>query len=351
MDHTVDFQYLFVIILIVEFITLVILVLFIIGRRIWVIFKERKTHHHEHLIAQIIMEGMKYKNPTDPIPKLKPFASDKLLLAVLEHFDHLFSDEKWVQLKRSISTLYLLPSARKWANNPRWIHRNFSARCFALTPFLEDKTAILTLIDDPIFLVRSIAALAALRLETEEGITKLVQRMSYDPGYARYFYRDLLLQGNSPQFFAWIKTIAFRTEDFRIHLACLDILANKTISLALPFLRQHLESNDLAIRLAAIKVFAHHPQTDSAEVLLKYFEDPHPEIRAEAARGIEHFATEESFEKLAQALMDEAWIVRLQAARSLRRMGETGWDILKKQKPEINQDAYGAAQYALQFDW
>jgi hypothetical protein len=345
-----NIKYLLYFILSFELSVLVILILFILGRRVWLFFKEKKDEHAKQMIAKILLDGMKYQLPIERRWEIKALASQEILLNALEQFDHRFSDEKWDELKRRISALYLLPRAREGANSWHWINRHFSARCFALTPFSEDERTILALLDDPVFLVRSQAAIATVRLEIKEGVEKIIQYMSKEPGYARYFYRDLLLQGRSKEFFLWIETIALKTQDLGIQLACLDILADKTITLTLSFLHRDLESDNVSLRIAAVKVFARNPQKDSADVLLKSMEDPHPEIRAEAAYGLEYFATKESFEKLTQALRDETWTVRLQAAKSLKRMGRTGMEILKQQNAASHREAYDAAQYALQFD-
>ena len=226
-----------------------------------------------------------------------------------------------------------------------WIKRNFAARCFALEPLIEDEKSILSLIDDPIFLVRSLASHAAIQLDSKEGIMKTLLHMSQETGYAHYRYRDILLHG-SKNAFLWIEEIAEKKKRTSIHLACLEVLAGTTITLPLPFLEDDLASKNSNVRLATLKVLNRHPQKNSEKILFKCLKDPEEDVRAEAAIGLENFSSEETLKQLKIALKDSSIKVRLQAGTTLKKFGEVGREILMHQDEKQSRDI---AKYVLEF--
>lgn len=337
-------------ILIVELVILFVLVAVLTIERFWFHFKKKREIRNKKIISHMLLECLEGKQGASPL-SLQPFANQETLLSELEAFDRRFQGDAWETIEKTTSRPYLLPRARKYYNSFFWLRRNFAARCFALTPLPEDEEKILQLLDDPIFLVRDIAASAAIKLQSKQGVLKILHLMGSETGYGYYYYRDTLLNNGTVQIFNWIEEFASQIMDQKIHLTCLDLLAGKTMTISDDFLRKDLDSKDAGTRLAAIKVFAHNIQKDSADILLKYMDDSNAEIRAQASLGLAHFLSKDTLEKLEKALGDSSWIVREQAAWSLKKMGKAGLDILNKQIMEKNKNAYEAAQYALQFDW
>lgn len=341
------------IILFSEAIIILCLLIFIISKKIRFLIKDRDFFENKKEINKIIktcLEDGKHVSKFN----LKKFAFSNVLLLEMEAFEYRLQEIEWEKLKEEISAEFLLPRARNWTKSRFWTRRNYAARCFALSPQFIDEKMIISLIEDPVFLVRSIAAVAATKLESKEGIYKIVQQMSIEKGYAHYYYRDVLLQG-SQKVFAWIEEIAELAKNSQIHLAALEVLSGKTFMKQLSFLKRDLESNDAAIRLAAIKLFVRNPQKNCAEVMFNNIDDPKEEIRSEAILGMEYLvgmgflSAEKGFNKLKKSLTDESWMVRMKAATTLKKMGETGLEILNQQDKKVNTEAFEAAQYALEF--
>ena len=343
-----NINYYLIIVLTLELIILILMLALILGRRIWSRFHQKKVAKEKQAISQTVINYMNNQEALNSKKVFNGFSKD-LVLNQMEAFERRFKGEQWDQLKFEISKAELLPRARKWTKSRHWLNRNFAARCFALSPSESDEKSILSLLDDPEFLVHSMAAVAAVKLEVKEGIFKIVRLMSKVGGYARIFYRDILLQSNSSKVFSWVEEIAAE-KDLLTQLACLDLLSGITKVITSPVLKEALQSENQAVRFAALKVYAHNPQMDSAEVLLKYMDDPDEEIRAAAASGLEYFATAATIEKLSKALTDPSWIVRVQAANSLKNMGKMGLQVLQQQNPQMNKNAFEAASYALEFD-
>lgn len=277
--------------------------------------------------------------------KLRGFSAKKDLLTVIGIFNYRFNSTEWKMIREEAAQYYLLRKARRLATSWLWIRRSYAARCFAVCPLPEDEKRICSLIDDPVFLVRSMASIAAIGLESRQGVMQTLAQMAKATSYFRLFYRDAFLQG-SKQVFNWIQEAVLSEKDPNIHLACLEILSGITTAIPLSFLKQDLESKQFEVRLAALKVLVRNPQEASSTMLIEYLKDPKEEIRAAAALCLENFPTKKTLEELEKALCDESWQVRLNAAKSLKMMGEEGLEILKGQKEKV---AYDTAQYVLQF--
>lgn len=327
-----------------ELLILFFLLISIICRRIYFFYSTFLSMYRRRKISQSILNYLEKKEPVAP---KRIFAHRFELLPILEDFNHRVKGSDWEGIKNEIARRYLFDKARKWTQSLFWKRRNFAARVFALIPLKEDEQRILDLLDDPLFLVHSVAALAAVQLESEKGIDKILRNMGRERRYGRWFYRDILLQG-SMQSMLRLNQIAMDCKEIQMHHAALEVFAGKTVTFPIPYLEKYLASEDLNLRLAALKVLVRNPQFASAEIFMKYLGDPDDAIRAEAAKGLEAFSLDQkTYEKLETALEDPSWNVRFQAASSLKKMGKKGLEFLKQQIPHTK--AYAVAQYALEF--
>lgn len=351
-----DFQELYenylilLIILLAEVVTLTVLTLTLIVVKVYDYYQSKREPYLKRSISLIILEALENVKG-DPLEKsLKPFANEQILLYQTEAFSRRFQGGEWEEIKTVICNTFLIPRARKLYKSHLWAHRNYAARTFSLLPMLEDTDKILALLNDDVFLVRAIAAGAAVSLELPKAIEKIIHYMSQHEGYTYYFFRDLLINKSTVTVLEQIEEMAQQDKDPHIHLACLDILSGKSMIIKRPFLSKDLHSTDEKTRLAAVRIYAHNLQKESAVVLSLCIEDSYPEIRKEAALGLSHYLSEQTLKLLEKALSDGEWIVRLQAALSLKKLGKIGQQILDDQKSEENNIAYETAQYVTHFD-
>lgn len=344
-------RWLLFIILFLELAVLVVLLIAIGIRHVWILYKNKKTARDKEIISQIVVDCIEEKNKIANAKGLAKFANQEILLSMLEAFNHRFNGESWEKVRDEAARLYLLDKARKWSKSIFWIRRNYAARCFALSPQSPDQETILHLIDDPIFLVSGSAAAAGIKLEMHQAVMKILQHMSSKSGYARFFYRDLLLKSKSLTIFKWIEDSAYHENEIDLHLICLDLLAEESMTITHPFLHKYLSSPHPSIRIAALKVFACNPQRESFEILMEHVKDPEEEIRSLAVLGLGYFSNENTIQILREALRDNSSKVRLEAAKALKRWGRMGQEILKSQNPSESKEAYDTAQYVLQLDW
>jgi len=204
--------------------------------------KAKKNLEELHKISDLIIKSLTEEQYLSPTPNfnLSETGAHNLLLHEMIAFSRRFNGEQWNNLCRDISQFYLLPRARMWVKSKNWLHRNYAARCFALSPLAEDKLNIIKLIDDPVFLVASIAATAGMHFESKNIIDKIIHKMTYEPGYAHYFYRDLILQHQTLSCLKLIENLSTESLDPAIRLACQSILT------ANPLVETSMMSQDLS---------------------------------------------------------------------------------------------------------
>lgn len=337
--------------LIAELILVVFLLISIVFVKFWNVFNKTKDELARRSIAKMIMKYMQGADSLGNVLILSGETRRGLLLKELETFNQRFSGEEWEFVKEKIAQKYLLPKARNRINRRNWLKRAFAARCFALAPLYEDKDYILKLFEDPNFQVKSLVIPAIIHLKMKDGLIKILENMSHDFGYFRYYYLDTLVSAKSQEIFDWIEELCESNPNKKLQLACLEVLSGKMQTVSGAFLLRDIQSEDEEIRLAALKVFARNPQKNSLEVLLEHIDDPNAEIRGEAYSGLAHFRSARTLEALEKGLSDNNWSVRLQAATSLKNMGQAGMNVLKKQSLDMDPTAYEAAHFILQLDW
>jgi len=337
-----------IMILVLEVITVIVLLVSLTLRKIWEYFNDRWEERSREKLVETLTRCLLENKVIKSCKRMRSFQALSLLLSVLEEFERKFSGKNWNKLKASIFSSCLAGRARKYASSRFWKKRNFSARCFALSPFLRDMEIILKLMDDPVFIVRGIVATAAVTHENKEGIYKIIKQMSRSNGYAYHFYRDLLIKG-SQRVFQWIEEFAAIETDTDFHLACLDVFEAVYFRLTKLDIKKDLNSKDERVHLAALNLLLHNPQPYSMKVISHEMSDQNSHFRSEATMGLEHFLTSKSLRRLRGALKDSDTKVRMSAAATLKKSGDKGLRILRDQNPRMDKKAYEAAQFALKF--
>jgi HEAT repeat protein len=312
-------------------------------------FLQRERAAARKQISQMLIKEVAEPSKSD-VKLFEPYAGRVVLLKELESFSRRFKSEEWDKIRQQIAVNYLLPKARKHVHSLDWLKRNFAARSFALAPLKMDIALILKLVDDPVFLVRSRAALAAHKIQDRDLIYKLIVHMSDEPGYAHYYFRDLLLELESTKVLEWIEEFGLKETKRFTKIACLDLLSEKSHALTTPLLKEALASEDPLIRYYGIKVYARNPQTESRKILLEALKDPQEDIREEATRGLQYQEGDDVVEALKKGLDDPSWKVKVGAVRSLMKHGNKGARVLEGLDEVSDPDAYAAYIYGKQFE-
>jgi hypothetical protein len=322
--------------------TIFTLLIWIVSHRIKLYIQNKSTANRKAILSDYILNLLNTHAhfSLEKYPGKRSWR--KHLLEVIEEFDRRIEGEEWRALSKEMSAALLIDEARNRLRSLFWVERNFASRVFAITFFPEDEESILHLMNDPIFLVQAPAAIAAVRLESRKGIAKMLSEMSERQGFPIFFYRDALLQSSKNA----VSILMELSSSPELHQAALDILSGKSWPIPIPFLEQDLESEDPKILLSALQVLLRNPLPDSLPYFIKAVRHPLEPIRLAGMKGFELFPSEETWELLEQLLKDPVWFVRIEAAKILKKRGERGLEILKKQK---DSPAREAASYAVVF--
>lgn len=304
----------------------------IVIKRIRFFVSEKKSKKIRHDLSKLVGDCLEKKRTLNSI---KLVCSQYILLEVLEGYNLRFSGDDWKQLNSLLSQRFLLPKARRWVKSWFWLKRNFAARVFALAPLSKDESHIVQLTQDRSFLVRSVASVAAVKLESKRGVLNILHNMHQELGYAHVYYSDILSQGSN-QVFNWVAEVA--AEHKALHLVCLEVLAGKTAPVATPFLNEDFQAKNAKIRQAALKVAIRNPQKGNEKIFSSCLEDPDEEIRILGSMGLGNYPVKEGYAALQKGASDSSWKVRLECAKSLKKLGKI--HLLKD--PEM-------VQYVLEF--
>jgi len=296
-----------------------------------------------------LMHCIEHDMVSDAIMQYRGCRSLRRLLSVLEDFDKKLKGEEWLVLRAALARRYLFPKAKQLAYSIRWMQRNFAVRSLAMDPSEQEEKILLKLLEDPVFLIQSKAAVALIESESYLGVIKVISKMSESGGYRRCFYRDALLRG-SLRVFAWVIRVAMTDKDPKIHLAALEILSTRVIMDPLFFLQSDVISPDPAVRTMAIRTYATNPHYASADIFLEHIHDLEKEVRMEAIAGLYHFREPKVFAALKELLIGSEPQIAFIAAKTLKKMGEQGVDLLRERELNGNQESRLLTQYVLQFD-
>ncbi len=312
-------------------------------KRILFFFRMQKSEKRKEKITTFLIECLKSEAFSNHTKVPKEFKHRKDLLVTLETFNLRFKGSSWNSLKALLVNKWLLPKARVFAKSFFWKRRSFAARCFSLVPLQRDESILISLMDDPHFLVQSNASSALVFLESPSGIKKIVQKMSQHSGFTSCFFQDALQKGS-------IKVIAILVELASIqsiHLACLKALSGQSLGIPLLFLEKDLESKDLEIRLLAMELLSHNPTRNAVSKLIRCSKDPDERMRKQAVITLSSFGTQESVKRLQEVLLkDDNLKIRLEAAKSLQKLGRM--DLLEEQSSQ-NKEVSQMLAYVLQF--
>lgn len=335
------------------FIALVVEIFMIIGCFIFLIFyyflslyRKKQQKKHQSQLRVLFLDYL--TNPTeDQLERIKNIkVNQRDLLKVLESFDLRFSDESWNQIKQAILTEQCLNQARQMTESASWIQRDIGLRFLKLAISPQDEPIVKRLLEDSHSLVRIKAAMSAVKLGTRPLIEHLLHRMIKESTLGRYPYRDALIKSKK-EVFIILEEILKTDKNEEIRLICLDVLSTRVAESLLPVVEEYLQSEHLENKIIAIRILANFPREKSIQYLIQFLSNKDWQARLEAAKGLRTLVALKSIPHLAKALNDPVWEVRLEAALALKKMGEEGLIILSRQDPDINQQAFETAQYAL----
>ncbi len=284
------------------------------------------THHEKkekHKYSDCLLNRLEKNPEVLPLPKR---INKQWLIEVLEGFDRTFKSEDWNVLKQEFVKDYLQQALPVWLKSRNWTKRNLAARTLVLSPSKNQEDEIVQLVQDPIFLVSSLAARAAITIDSQKGVDCILKIISKQSGYPYFFYLDLLGSGSSAILNYLVEQTA---KEAPWHKSCLAIFVIKTPPKPLACLKQDLYSLDLQVRQTALKIVIKNPSLEAFSALLHAMVDKDENVRQLAAEGLADYPSEQTLSCLQKALDDASPAVSLASAMSLKKLGHEG-DILNQ---------------------
>lgn len=297
-------------------------------------------------IGKIIESYLFSAKSLDHIEIPKDLQQFRNLVETLENYDHLFSDQRWYDIKEKIIATYLMPRIGSYANSYSWLKRQLAARCLLLCPKLAEEKLLEKLLNDKRYLVRVAAAVCITETSYKNLFFEMIQKMSKETSLSQFPYRDALIQV-SPEKYEWIESLLSSKPNKEISAICLDILSTRYSGNLFPLVQPYVNDSDSTCRTLAIKALGNIPNNESIELLINRLDDSDWNIRAEAILSLQKLYATQAIPKLKILLSDPVWWVRLQAALTLKAFGKDGINVLSTQSKEKEPLAYEIAQYTL----
>jgi len=283
--------------------------------------------------------------PTETIQIPKGMRNFRNLVETLENYDHLFNDQRWIEIKERIVKTDLLPRTESYASSIFWSKRQLAARALLLCPKLANENLLEKLLDDPRYLVRVVAAVCITQISNQKLFYKVILKMSQETSLSQFPYRDALIQADQAKY-AWVESLASSEKDKAVVAICLDILSTRYSGNLLPLIKSFVNDPDPQCRTFAIKALGNIPNNESIDLLIHRLVDSDWKIRAEAITSLQKLYALKSIDNLRFMLSDPVWWVRLQAALTLKAFGKEGLEVLTSQE-KSEPRAYEIARYAL----
>lgn len=316
----------------------------VVVMKIYYVLVTRRNQSIKDRLSSLISEAIMENKKTIDLPK--HLQGNKNLLECTIAFQRKITDESWHAIKNHIVKEYLLETAEKNAKNFVWTKRLLAAKCFTLQPSLADKTLLLDLLNDPVLLVRVVAAETIVQLDDKTLFVKLIEKISQESKLAQVTYRDLLIHADSAKFELIIEILKTK-QNPAIASVCLDILSTRTTKDILSVLMPFLYGKDVKCRILAIRILKNIPNERVVDILSHALNDSDSNVRQAAIQSLPEGSEHKFMRRLEEHLQDPDWFVRLQAALKLKELGQEGVRILSSQSLSQNPEAYEISQYTL----
>lgn len=268
------------------------------------------------------------------------------LVETLEKYNHLFSDDRWQEIKTKIVATYLLPHVDSYASSFSWVKRQLAARALLLCPTLAKESTLAKLLDDKKYLVRVAAAVCITKTPYKDLFYKMIDKMSQETSLSQFPYRDAIIQCDQEKFH-WIASLLKNNPNKDVAAVCLDVLSTRSSEDDFHLIKPFVNDPNTQCQILAIKALGNIPNNESTEILIDHLDDSDWKIRSEAIISLQKLYATQAIPKLTPLLNDTIWWVRLQAALALKNFGKPGLEILASQNKEKTPHAYEIAQYTL----
>lgn len=339
--YTLAFSLLFLELFLMLFCALAIIVIKFISK--WI---KKKRESSQTQLGKIIESYLFSQEPIQRIEIPSSLVSFRNLVETLEHFDQTFNDLRWVEIRDSILSTYVLPQAERFSTSYSWFKRQLAARALLLQPKLASDQRLEKLLDDSKYLVRVAAAVCITKKSNKELFKKVVLKMSQETSLSQFPYRDALIETDEEKF-EILEELLHENKNKAISAICLDVLSTRYSKNLLHLVKPFVNDADLPCRTLAVRALGNIPSLEAIDLLMDHLYDSDWNIRAESINSLQKLYALQAIPKIIPLLSDPVWWVRLQAALTLKAFGKKGIEALSQLNEKEEPLAYEIAEYTL----
>lgn len=334
---------------------LIIILEFLFLGAIWIVvlffrfvktyFDNKSAEWTENFSAQILLalqNGTKFV----VINNLEYHRRFKSILKIIEAFDMKVDSKEWSLVRSDLIKTFLLPKVNRYAKKYNWVKRNLAIRILSLNPDIYYENTINKLLSDTVPLIKFQATRCAVAVGSDKLLNSVMQILVQESRFARYVYLDAIQRAGA-HVNIWVQKYYKNQKEPRNRKACLDILSGQTFSDLTSEISNDLNSEHMELKISAIKLLGKTPLPQTAQKLINLMKEPAWQVRSNAASSLGNLSDKNALGVLAKGLRDSNWWVRLNSALSLKKYGQEGVTVLKKQDKDIDAYAFEMAKYVL----
>lgn len=298
-------------------------------------------------LEQLLLEWMEHPTSFNVSSILRYKRDIELLTMVINKFDQSKKNKKWEHVRSKLMDIVVMPYAELLARSKDWNKRYIACLALQLSMKNINESLLKSLINDPVPLVAINAVIIAIKMNSQQLIDAVIDTFADSRRLQQSLYTQvissaeltiipLIMNRLARERNPYIKAFCYRT------LAHLPYTADQCETLSADF-----EIDNLDLKLSILTYMAHIYPEAAIPFFKQKLHDERWEIRARVAKLLGEVGKGFSAELLEDSLKDPTWWVRINAAEALVKLGKKGIDILKKQRPDVDQFAYDVATRVL----
>lgn len=331
---------------IIEFLSIVILVLFTYIMKVFYFFNFKKADETSEKVANYFATMI----PEDTLLFLKSFPKAwkqiDIILPIVLQFEKLIDDASWQDKKMQMIRSIILPLARENAFNSNWDLRFYAAETFSLISDPEDEKIIQKLANDPVRLVYLSAVKAAWVAKSETALNIIITRMSQEPRISQTSYLQAFDNVTSSTRPIIIKRLLSTTEE-EVKITCYRILLKYPPEPIEWDVNADLASDNILLKIIIMRVLTHTHNPMTIPLLKESLKDKHWEVKAVSLHCMNTFQDENLIPDIAACLADPNHWVRFTAIQALANLGAKGEQELQSRNLTADPVMVNATQYVL----
>jgi len=276
----------------------------------------------------------------------KKYRTLRTLLPALEEIDRKVAAPYWTFFKETVLHRIIEKEIDLYLTSINWEKTVLGLKALELAPLPLYQEKVLSLLADPVDIVRFHAIKASIAFTTYRSTKSLITTMETMPAVLQFPYRDALSKApySVHQF---VLQIYRKTESTSEKIECLKILGIKAGLLSEAEITEALQSSNRYLCWWGILAVSNNPYKPCIDLVIENLSSGMWQLKAVAAYtiGVLHYAAATDY--LIPLIEAEQFWLRFTGATALRFLGEHGMSILEAAKQSKSDLAKNIVTYML----